>query len=99
MIALKMSLALYQVGIGILRPNSILLAYPTHWRKQSRAENNNFVHLIRSIIASDKVAMILKADQIEHPFPSLRATPFDAKSTIDVYCRQGRAESRLVPFL
>ena len=77
--------AIQAVGVGVLRPNSVLVSYPTQWRKQSRIENNSFVHLIRSVIANDKVFMILKADNKDHPYPSIRSMPLDSRKTIDVY--------------
>lgn len=77
--------ALQSIGLGAMRPNSILLEYPTNWREQSQLHRDGFLYLLRHIIANDKVTVLLKADNPDHPYPLRGSKPFSPSHTIDVY--------------
>jgi potassium/chloride transporter 4/5/6 len=72
--------ALQTVGIGVLRPNSIMLPYPSDWLNQPPTYRDNFIQLLRHINASDNAVLLFKSDR---PFPPRDAKPFN--TTIDVY--------------
>ena len=76
--------ALQSVGIGYLKPNTILLAYPDISRI-TLEETNGFVELIRNTIAMEQVIIILKSNNPDHPYPSNTCRPFSGLQTIDVY--------------
>jgi hypothetical protein len=77
------------VGIGVLRPNTILLNYPKRHIDLKTIFTNesplDFVRLIRAIIMLDKCLLILKADNPEKPFPSSLGQSLSSENCIDVY--------------
>ena len=84
--------AMQTVGLGVLRPNAILMAYPHRWRQSSSQDDDensaadDFVYLLKAIIAQEKVAIILKDGSADgRRFPAVRSKPFSAEKTIDVY--------------
>ncbi|KAJ3416162.1 hypothetical protein HDV05_002807 [Chytridiales sp. JEL 0842] len=67
--------AIQCTGVGYLRPNTIMLGWPTR-------PTPNFIHLLRSIIALDKALILLKG------LSNFPTTPFpqsSIKPTVDVY--------------
>lgn len=78
--------ALQSCGVGFLRPNTILLSYPSKWRTTFDEKScDHFFSLLRSIIAADKTVILLKADNPSFPFPTHQSAVMSSQSTIDVY--------------
>lgn len=66
-------------GLGVLRPNTVLLPFPTNSKQFSRKEADDFVALVRGIIVSDKALLLLKNP---HLFPVKAPV---RSGTLDVY--------------
>ncbi|RKO83687.1 hypothetical protein BDK51DRAFT_32976, partial [Blyttiomyces helicus] len=66
-------------GLGVLRPNTIMMNYPAQWKEHPASQTKSFVSTLRSIIALDKALLLLYG---------LRELPDDADvpaPAIDVY--------------
>lgn len=77
--------AIQTVGVGALRPNTILLDYPAEWAKKDAEWRNTFYRVLQNIIAMDLVVMLLKSADVAKPYPKNESVAFTDRDTIDVY--------------
>jgi potassium/chloride transporter 4/5/6 len=77
--------ALQTVGIGVLRPNTVLMSYPSNWSSYSRKDRDGYVQVLKSMIACEYVVLLLKSDNKLFPFPSNSQAPMGEEDKIDVY--------------
>lgn len=76
---------LQTAGIGVLRPNTVLLQYPNRWLEKTAQQLDDFLQFIQAIISMELVLMLLKSNEHPSKFPGNNSPSFTENDTIDVY--------------